>query len=218
MRYLINNGKPFQKTIYNQRYDSWMENPKNTYRKIVETIILNRDGGLGIENEGKSGEEPEKAKQLGLMETDKAWIYYEDDGRKVSEIFKNGRILQKKTITHIDDSFTVTCYPHVSNVVLGASGTFTEKRKYTILCGKVAEVETDRDVDILMKQFHFLDECNQKGEVIRKNKFRNETTEEIKGQMPRDFGELTSIPKASPEARDISKLEEASRDDAEPLE
>lgn len=201
--YLRNNGQPAVKTIYMQRYDSWKQ--KDGTRRIVEVVIANRNGAQ------EGNDESLKASQLRLTDFQKAIIYYEDDGRIPAEIYRDGHVF-KTELRDVDFSMTVEDYPHILKYTLGAPGQMGEKRRYTIMAGEFAEVNNAMDKDYLLKVFHFLDECDERGKIVRENpnRRRSDTTEKVdtRNFNPSKMGtwEEKDIPKVSPEEK-VTELE-----------
>jgi hypothetical protein len=164
MKYLKNVGQPAKKEIYLQRFENWYFSAKDKTRKIVEIVCPEGT------RESMGDEEIIKAKELGLKPFEKAILFYEDDGRIIPEIYSRGSIY-KKEIRDIGYSFSVDNYPHLVGVVCSEQGQFGEKRKYTILAGDRAEVSNTRDFQFLQKTYLFLDECDERGNVIQKNPY-----------------------------------------------
>jgi len=193
--YLQNNGKPYSITIDKQKCIDWYESDGK--RKVVEIIWPRRES-----LEGPEAKEKRMVKELGIAPSQKALLYYASDARiepgKPEEV-ASGRPLGKPKIMYEDKTFIVTHYPHVINYFAG--GKFEEGSSYNIpvagsdwakkLGADFVKVENDTHAELIMKTFHFIDEVNEDGKIIKSNPWREkEDNKPVEGNMPKDLLEF----------------------------
>jgi len=122
---------------------------------------------------------PDEAKEVGLSKDRKSQTYYRN-GRFESEV--------RKEIGH---SFSIMNYPHILDYPYGISN--RDERLYTIRVGEMTEFSNEGDFMILLKAYHFLDEVNQKGEIIQENPYRAKKGEQIDlTKYPTSFVEVST--------------------------
>lgn len=147
--YVMNVGRPFRRTIKNQKRVSWTD-----YRgkRFSVEVIMYRGGDDSVE-----------AEKMRLNEYEKCFVYYDGEGK----------ILSKK-VKPVDFAFDIMDYPHVIGYPIGTNK--FDERTYTIKCGlynsgtgELEEkpiptlVENAADADHLLKEFGFLEICTKHG-------------------------------------------------------
>ena len=174
MKLLKNNGQPSAITIYSQRFIDYM-GPAHKGKFDSFHIII------GMVREESIDHEVEKFR---IGEDEKVIIHH-----------KNGEY-QRREIVPIDKSFVVTHYPHIVNFKVGLNQ--YNERRYNVLRGQTAQIENDDDADIIFKTFSFVDEVNEKGEIIRENRWQEDKklAEKRRGLSAAEKVDLSQVPKS----------------------
>lgn len=196
MRYLKNNGKPTKFTVSTQVKCGYV-NKKGERKEIRVVMWRDKDPKAFINKD---------AIQLGVPENKKAVIRYliRPDKRVVEETD------ERKDIGYVQ---IITNFPHILNFPIGTS--FKDERVYNIMVGEIAQIENDSDADEILKAFHFVDEVDEKGELIdtshyltghpvKGNPYRPEASERPDRRLaPKTFEEFSRD--AAPRQNDLSK-------------
>lgn len=199
MRYLKNNGKPSKFTVNEQTKVGYVN--KAGERKEIR-IVMWRDPNIkAVENI--------EAQELMLSKTKKAILRYKirPDGRREEEDDSRKDVGYSQVITN---------FPHILKYTCGTS--FKDEREYNIMVGEIAEIENHDDAERVLKTFHFVDEVDQKGEVVEVIcQSYGHKGEKVKGNpyrvLPSQRPDMTKAPvryeevgeEAAPRANPISK-------------
>lgn len=146
MRYLKNNGEPRAMIVSIQRLIKYWDEAGD---EIGIKVIMWRHIGGKTYNEAESNRE---ARMRFLPENKKIFVYE-----------KNGRKKEEK-IVDIGYSERIISYPHIIDIPCGLNA--DDERRYTIKAGEVIEIDNPEDFEHLLQIYHFLDEVDEKGELI----------------------------------------------------
>lgn len=189
MKYLKNNAEPQTLTIYNQRsIEYYEEAQKGKFVKRRIDIAMHREGRSFIKNDPVRDPHriDEFAIKHNLSKFNKLLIHY-----------KNDRFVQgpnNPDLKPVSFSFTVVHYPHIVGFKRGEG--IEDEREYNLLVGEVVKVENDFDAEDIIKTYHFVDEVNEKGEIIMENPYRTEykPMEVDIAKVPKSYEERTNLP------------------------
>jgi hypothetical protein len=197
MKYLKNSAKPIKITIVEEPFTSYLSKDGNRcdvivimHRKDGEQVLLEKEniGNEFIQNE---------LKKLG------------DDDKMIMNLV-NGEFTGKKTIVALDHTIQITHYPHILNFAVGTSR--YNRRVYNLMVGETIGIENERDADVLMKQYGFIDEVDAKGVVIKEGVIHNpENIRRIEvdwNKVPKVFEEIpyTKAPRQSSLDKRVDKF------------
>lgn len=186
--YLKNNARPRTITVYKQRFTDYLDEDGN---KFNIKIICKR--------EHNDDEEVKELKKFMVADDEKVIIYT-----------KNGKIQERKTYP-IDNSFEVMNYPHIIEVHCGLNK--FDERIYSIYVGSITEISRADDVETIMKLYHFIDEVDEKGTVIRKNPYLskdwNKKMVVDMERLPVHYETMSpeSLPTATPRSKRVTEIE-----------
>lgn len=182
-KFLQNNGKASVITVSTQKWVDYYDK-KGIYHKIE--IVMERDH----DNNERAN------KEFRLSRYEKCLVYFD------SGVYKR-RVIRPK-----EEFFSVESWPHLLNVHCGTSK--YDERIYNFKVGEIVRVDNFRDFTELFKQYHLLDEVNEKGEIIKKNIYtkRQENPEEKVDYSKVSLPEMIDIPDNSPQIRRTSGYEE----------
>ncbi len=186
--YLKNNARPRTITIYKQRFTDYLDEDGNKWNlKII------------CQREHNDDDEVKELKKFMVADDEKVIIFT-----------KNGRIQERKTYP-VDNTFEVENYPHVIEVHCGLSK--FDERIYSIYVGGITEILRADDIEIIMKLYHFIDEVDEKGAVIRKNPYLskdwNKKMVVDMAKLPVHYETMSdeSLPTANPRSQRITSIE-----------
>ena len=162
MKYLINNSKPETIIVNQQREIEYFTESKNG--KFIRHRLWIAMHPVGARSDN-SLDEKNKIDQYviryNLPPQEKLIINYKSDG-----FVKDYRYTSEQR-RDVNYTFPVEHYKHIVDFRIGND--ITNQRRYDLLVGAITKVENDLDAETIMKQYGFVDECNEKGETIKSN-------------------------------------------------
>jgi len=200
MYLLRNNARPRTITVNIQRLTDYLDENGDKWEVKVS---CHRDK----EEYYISPEEASELKRFVVGEDEKLMVWY-----------KNGRI-HSKQIVPIGNSYEVENYPHVLDFHCGTNK--FDERIYNCYVGGACEVSRQDDKEYILKTFHFLDEVDEKGSVIKKNPYLskdwNKKMDVDLNRIPTRYEEMSqdSIPRQNPRSERITEIKMSETMEAE---
>uniref|UniRef100_A0A6M3IRA5 Uncharacterized protein n=1 Tax=viral metagenome TaxID=1070528 RepID=A0A6M3IRA5_9ZZZZ len=173
--YLKNNARPRNITINIQRLTDYLDEDGNKWEVKVSCHRDKEEYYIGPE-------EAEDLKRFVVGEDEKLMIWY-----------KNGRIGSKQ-IVPIGNTYEVENYPHILDFHCGTNK--YDERIYNCYVGGLCEIARADDKEAMLKIYHFVDEVDEKGGVIRKNPYLSKNWNQ---KMVVDMNKIPRMEEVSPD-------------------
>jgi hypothetical protein len=183
MKYLKNNAKPQTITINQQkRIEYFGEAKRGRFTRYLIQIAMhpvgNRQGGALTEDpEDPDYEIDNYVKEYNLPQAEKLIINYKSNNNTSAQFNRRDYRYTSEQRRPIHYTFDVTHYPHIVDFRLGSGR--QDERVFNLLVGDVVQIESEADMKEIMRRFPYVDEVNEKGEVIQENPYAKKIESEF---------------------------------------
>ena len=179
MKYLKNNSKPQKITVRQQRKIEYFGPAvKGRFTRHLLYIAMHpvgfRSGGELLKDDPDGIDQ--KVLRENLPMNEKIIISHKGENLNSSAFDVRDYRYTSEQRRPLNYTFDVEHYSHIVGFPLGADR--MDERRYTLLVGDIVKFESDGDADEIMQRYPFVDEVNEKGEIIKSNPYMDKIDKE----------------------------------------